>query len=151
MSEEKAKALGLLPLGYIRSWLRGARSRHAASQGFAYAAPVALERAGVVLKNLDLIEMHEAFAAQVVSNLKGFASKKFATEELGRPSPIGEVDLERLNVTGGSISIGHPFGATGSRVTIQLLQELRRRGLGMGLMTVCAAGGVGFAMVVERE
>ncbi len=152
MSEEKAKALGLQPLGYIRSWAFAAVDPGMQLlQGPAYAAPLALERAGLVLKNLDLVEMHEAFAAQVVSNLKAFASKKFATEELGRPSPIGEVDLERLNVTGGSIAIGHPFGATGSRVTMQLLGELRRRGLNMGLMTVCAAGGVGFAMVVERE
>jgi len=152
MSEEKARALGLQPLGYIRSWAFAAVDPGMQLlQGPAYAAPLALERAGVVLKNLDLIEMHEAFAAQVVSNLKAFASKKFAAEELGRPSPIGEVDLERLNVTGGSIAIGHPFGATGSRVTMQLLGELRRRGLNMGLMTVCAAGGVGFAMVVERE
>ena len=92
-----------------------------------------------------------AFAAQIVSNLKAFASRKFAADELGRSKPLGEVDLERFNVNGGSIAIGHPFGATGARVTVQLLQELRRRGGNLGLMTVCAAGGVGFAMVVERE
>ncbi len=152
MSEEKAKALGYEPLGYVRSWAYA--SLDPASQllqGPAYAAPLALERAGLELSDVDLVEMHEAFAAQILSNLKAFASRKFATEELGRSAPLGEVDLERFNVNGGSIAIGHPFGATGARVTFQLLNELKRRGLGLGLMTVCAAGGVGFAMVVERE
>ncbi|HEV3077256.1 MAG TPA: acetyl-CoA C-acyltransferase, partial [Thermoanaerobaculia bacterium] len=84
-------------------------------------------------------------------NLKAFASPRFAREELGRGEPMGEIDLDRLNVTGGSIAIGHPFGATGARVVMQLLYELRRRGQNLGLLTICAAGGVGFAMVVERE
>ncbi|HVS03192.1 MAG TPA: acetyl-CoA C-acyltransferase FadI [Thermoanaerobaculia bacterium] len=152
MSEEKAKALGYQPLGYIRSWAYASLDPGTQLlQGPAYAAPQALDRAGLKLSDLDLVEMHEAFAAQILSNLKAFASKKFAREELGRSRPLGEVDLERLNVNGGSIAIGHPFGATGARVTMQLLHELRRRGLNLGLMTVCAAGGVGFAMVVERE
>jgi acetyl-CoA acyltransferase len=152
MSEEKAKALGYQPLGYVRSWAYASLDPGTQLlQGPAYAAPAALDAAGVTLQDVDLIEMHEAFAAQIVSNLKAFASPKFAREELGREKALGLVDLERFNVDGGSIAIGHPFGATGARVTIQLLQELRRRGLGMGLMTVCAAGGVGFAMVVERE
>ncbi len=96
------------------------------------------------------MEMHEAFAAQILSNMKAFASKKFAQDELGRNEPVGEVDLARFNVNGGSIAIGHPFGATGARVTMQLLNELKRRGEQFGLLTVCAAGGSGFAMVVER-
>jgi acetyl-CoA acyltransferase len=95
--------------------------------------------------------MHEAFAAQILSNLKAFASKKFAADELGRSQPLGEVDLDKLNVNGGSISIGHPFGATGARVTLQVLNELERQGKNLGLLTVCAAGGTGLAMVVERE
>ncbi len=152
MSEEKAKALGYEPLGYVRSWAYA--SLDPASQllqGPAYAAPAALERAGLELSDLDLIEMHEAFAAQIVSNMKAFASRKFARDELGRSEPLGEIDFERFNVNGGSIAIGHPFGATGGRVTMQLLFELARRGGNLGLMTVCAAGGVGFSMVVERE
>jgi acetyl-CoA acyltransferase len=120
-------------------------------QGPAYAAPLALERAGLRLAEIDLLEMHEAFAAQLLSNLKAFASPKFAREELGRSAPLGAVDFDRLNVNGGSIALGHPFGATGARVTMQLLHELGRRGLQYGLITVCAAGGHGFAMVVERE
>ena len=152
MSEEKANALGYTPLGYIRSYAFAALNPgDQLLQGPAYAAPMALDAAGVKLSDIDLIEMHEAFAAQIVSNMKAFASKKFAERELGRSEPLGVVDFKRFNVTGGSISIGHPFGATGARVVTQLLYELRRRNQNLGLVTVCAAGGVGFAMVVERE
>ncbi|MFY9822745.1 MAG: acetyl-CoA C-acyltransferase FadI [Thermoanaerobaculia bacterium] len=152
MSEEKAKALGYTPLGYIRSYAFTALNPgDQLLQGPAYAAPAALDAAGLKLGDVDLVEMHEAFAAQILSNLKAFASKKFAERELGRPEPLGVIDFARFNVTGGSISIGHPFGATGARVATQLLYELRRRGKNLGLLTVCAAGGVGFAMVVERE
>ncbi|MEA2692056.1 MAG: acetyl-CoA acyltransferase [Acidobacteriota bacterium] len=152
MSEERAKALGFTPLGYIRSWAFTALNPgDQLLQGPAYAAPAALEAAGVKLADLDLVEQHEAFAAQVVSNLKAFASRKFAKEELGRDEPMGVVDFAKWNVCGGSIAIGHPFGATGARITTQLLYELRRRDGNLGLLTLCAAGGVGFAMVVERE
>jgi acetyl-CoA acyltransferase len=151
MSEERAKALGYTPLGYLRSYsFTAVNPGDQLLQGPAYAAPAALDAAGVKLSDIDLIEMHEAFAAQILSNMKAFASKKFAQEELGRSEPLGVVDFERFNVTGGSISIGHPFGATGARVVTQLLYELRRRDKNLGLVTVCAAGGVGFAMVVER-
>lgn len=152
MSERRARALGRVPLGYLRSWAYAATDpARQLLQGPAYAAPMALERAGLRLGEMDLIEMHEAFAAQVLSNLKAFASRRFAREELGRSEPLGVVDLDRLNVNGGSIALGHPFGATGVRVTMQLLRELGRRGQQFGLITVCAAGGHGFAMVVERE
>jgi len=152
MSEEKAKALGYTPLGYIRSYsFTALNPGDQLLQGPAYAAPAALDAAGVKLADIDLVEMHEAFAAQILSNMKAFASKKFAEHELGRSEPVGVVDFERFNVTGGSIAIGHPFGATGARVVTQLLYELRRRGENLGLVTVCAAGGVGMAMVVERE
>jgi acetyl-CoA acyltransferase len=94
--------------------------------------------------------MHEAFAAQVLSNLRGFESPHWA-ERAGVSHPIGAVDRTKLNVLGGSIAIGHPFGATGARITTTLVNELRRRNGQFGLMTVCAAGGLGFAMVVERS
>lgn len=152
MSEERAKALGYQPLGYIRSYsFTALNPGDQLLQGPAYAAPAALDAAGLKLSDIDLVEMHEAFASQILSNLKAFASKKFAAEELGRSEPLGVVDFERYNATGGSIAIGHPFGATGARVVTQLLYELRRRNQNLGLVTVCAAGGVGFAMVVERE
>ncbi len=152
MSERRARAAALRPLGYLRSWAYAAIDPAGQLlQGPAYAAPVALDRAGLRLADIDLVEMHEAFAAQVLSNLKAFASARFAREALGRSAPLGMVDLDRLNVNGGSIALGHPFGATGARLLIQLLEELARRGLQFGLITVCAAGGHGFAMVVERE
>jgi acetyl-CoA acyltransferase len=150
MSEEKAKALGYSPLGIIRSYAYAALDPgEQLLQAPVLAAPVALKRAGLTLKDMDLVEMHEAFAAQVLSNLKGFESKWWA-ERAGFSQPVGEVDRAKLNVMGGSIAIGHPFGATGARITTTLLNELRRRGGQFGLMTVCAAGGMGFAMVVER-
>ncbi|MCU0700588.1 MAG: acetyl-CoA C-acyltransferase, partial [Myxococcaceae bacterium] len=97
----------------------------------------------------ELVEMHEAFAAQVASNLQALASKSFA-EKLGRKAPVGEVDRTRLNVNGGSIAIGHPFAATGARIVHQALRELKRRNLGTALVTVCAQGGLGAAVVLER-
>jgi acetyl-CoA acyltransferase len=150
MNEEKARALGYPPLGIIRSYAYAALDPgEQLLQAPVLAAPVALKRAGLTLKDIDLVEMHEAFAAQVLSNLKGFESKYWA-ERAGFSQPVGEVDRAKLNVMGGSIAIGHPFGATGARITTTLLNELRRRGGQFGLMTVCAAGGMGFAMVVER-
>ena len=150
MSEEKARSLGYVPLGYIRSYAYAALDPgEQLLQAPVLAAPVALARAGLTLRDMDLVEMHEAFAAQVLSNLRGFESKYWA-ERAGFSQPVGEVDQSRLNVMGGSIAIGHPFGATGARITTTLLNELRRRGQQFGLMTVCAAGGMGFAMVVER-
>jgi acetyl-CoA acyltransferase len=114
------------------------------------ATPVALDRAGLTLADMDLIEMHEAFSAQVLSTLKGFESRAWA-ERAGFSQPVGEVDRAKLNVMGGSIAIGHPFGATGARITTTLCNELRRRRGQYGLLTVCAAGGMGHAMVVERD
>jgi acetyl-CoA acyltransferase len=150
MNEEKAKALGYTSLGIIKSYAYAALDPgEQLLQAPVLAAPVALQRAGLSLKDMDLVEMHEAFAAQVLSNLKGFESKSWA-ERAGFSQPVGEVDRAKLNVMGGSIAIGHPFGATGARITTTLLNELRRRDGQFGLMTVCAAGGMGFAMVVER-
>ena len=150
MSDEKAKSLGYKPMGYIRSYAYAALDPgEQLLMGPVLAAPVALQRAGLSLRDMDLVEMHEAFAAQVLSNLQGLESKAWA-ERAGFSHPVGTVDREKLNVMGGSIAIGHPFGATGARITTTLLNELGRRGGQFGLMTVCAAGGLGFAMVVER-
>ncbi|MEO7502605.1 MAG: acetyl-CoA C-acyltransferase FadI [Gemmatimonadaceae bacterium] len=150
MSEEKANSMGYRPLGFIRSYAYAALDPgEQLLQAPVLAAPVALARAGLTLRDIDLVEMHEAFAAQVLSNLRGFESKSWA-ERAGFSEPVGAVDQARLNVMGGSIAIGHPFGATGSRITVTLLNELERRDGQFGLMTVCAAGGMGFAMVLER-
>jgi acetyl-CoA acyltransferase len=111
---------------------------------------VALARAGMSLGDIDLVEMHEAFAAQVASNLQALASAEFA-RKAGFSGPVGEIDRNRLNVNGGSISLGHPFAATGARVVIQGLHALKRRNKNTVLCTVCAAGGLGAAVVLERE
>jgi acetyl-CoA acyltransferase len=151
MSEEKAHALGYEPLGYIRSYAYTALAPSGQLlQGPAYAAPLALDRAGITMQDIELWEIHEAFAAQVLSNFQWLDSDDFARKELGRSKKVGLIDEDRINVMGGSIALGHPFGATGARLTITLLNEMKRRDLGLGLITVCAAGAMGFAMVVER-
>jgi acetyl-CoA acyltransferase len=150
MSEERAATLGYAPLAFIRSYSYAARDPgEQLLMGPVLAAPMALKRAGLTLGDMDLIEMHEAFAAQVLCNLQGFTSREWAARA-GFSEPVGEVDRSKLNVMGGSISIGHPFGATGGRILTTLANELTRRGGQFGLMTVCAAGGMGHAMVIER-
>jgi acetyl-CoA acyltransferase len=152
MSEERARADGREPLGYIRGWAYAALApSDQLLQGPAFAVPAALDRAGVTMEDIELWEMHEAFASQVLSNLQWLDSDTFARERLGRSRKVGILPEDRINVMGGSIAIGHPFGATGGRLTVTLLNEMKRRGAGMGLISVCAAGALGFAMVVERE
>jgi acetyl-CoA acyltransferase len=150
MSEEKAKALGYAPLGYLRSYSVAALSpADQLLMGPVYAVPKALQRAGVAFQDIGLFEMHEAFAAQLLSNIGAMASAQFARDVLGLKEAIGEVDMDQLNVCGGSIAIGHPFGATGGRLIMTLLEEMRRRQKSLGMVTVCAAGGMGVAMIFE--
>lgn len=151
MAEERARAEGREVLGVVRSYAWSAVDPSwQLLQGPAFATPVALDRAGISMKEIGLMEMHEAFAAQVLSNLQALGSKAFAEEHLGRTEAVGHPDEDRINVLGGSIAVGHPFGATGGRVTTTLVNEMKRRDVQFGLVTVCAAGGLGFAMVVER-
>ena len=151
MDEERARVLGYAPLAYIRSYAYAALDPgEQLLQAPVLAAPVALQRAGLTLRDINLIEMHEAFAAQVLSNLRGFESPEWAARA-GFDTPVGEVDRAILNVMGGSIALGHPFGATGARILTTLCHELARRDGEFGLLTVCAAGGMGHAMVVERS
>ncbi|MCB5226754.1 acetyl-CoA C-acyltransferase FadI [Alishewanella sp. 16-MA] len=152
MTEGRAKALGYKPLGYIRSYAFAAIDVwQDMLMGPSYATPIALARAGMNLADLTLIEMHEAFAAQALANMQMFASRKFAKEQLGLDQAIGEIDMAKFNVNGGSLAYGHPFAATGTRLIVQTLNELNRRGGGVGLTTACAAGGLGAAMIVETE
>jgi acetyl-CoA acyltransferase len=152
MSEDKAKSLGLKPLGFIKSYAYAATDPFdQLLQGPIFAVPMALDRAKIKLEDIRVIEMHEAFAAQVLSNIQWLASKRVAQEKLGRSEPVGEIDPEKINRTGGSIALGHPFGATGARIVTTVCNELQRTGEQYGLVTVCAAGGIGVAMVLERE
>ncbi len=151
MHEERARAEGYEALAFIRAWAVAAVDPGGQLlMGPALAIPQALDRAGLQLADMDLLEMHEAFAAQVASNLQALESETWAREKLGRTEPVGAVDRDRLNVGGGSIALGHPFGATGARLTTTLANEMRRRQSRFGLLSVCAQGGMGFAMVLER-
>jgi acetyl-CoA acyltransferase len=152
MTESRAKELGYTPLGYIKSYAFAAIDVwEDMLMGPSYATPIALERAGMDLKDLTLIEMHEAFAAQALSNIKMFASDKFTQDKLGRSKATGEIDMDKFNQMGSSIAYGHPFAATGTRMITQMLNDLNRRGGGTGLVTACAAGGLGAAMILETE
>lgn len=151
MSEKKAQALGYEPLGYIKSYAFAARTpADDLLMGPVLAAPMAMERAGLALSDLEIIEMHEAFAGQVACNLRGLEDEDYVNSQTGLHA-LGEVDRDKLNVNGGSIAYGHPFGATGARIISQSLNELKRRGGGLSLNTACAAGGIGVAMVLESE
>ena len=150
MREDKAKSLGYEPLGYVKSYaFHSVDPSEQLLMGPAYATPIALDRAKLKLKNMDLVDMHEAFAAQVLSNTQALESDEFAQKKLGRDKRIGSIDWERFNVYGGSIALGHPFAATGARQILHTLRELRRRGGEFALVTACASGGLGAAMVLE--
>lgn len=150
MRDDVAAAEGCQALGYIRSYAYAALDPNwQMLMGPAFASPVALDRAGLALADMDVIDMHEAFAAQILSNTRAFESRKFARERLGRDQAVGEVKWDRFNTNGGSISLGHPFAATGARQILQALKELQRTGGQFALCTACAAGGLGAAMVLE--
>lgn len=140
MAEDVARALGYETLAYIRSYAVAAVDPGwQLLQAPVWAVPKALERAGIQWKDLGLIEIHEAFASQVLSNLQGFAEKGW------------EINEEIINVMGGSIAIGHPFGATGGRLVTTLSNEMKRRDVQFGLISVCAQGGMASAVVLERR
>jgi acetyl-CoA acyltransferase len=150
MAEEKATALGYSPLAYLRSYAVAAVDPGwQLLMGPVYAVPKALERAGITWRDVGLFEIHEAFAAQVLSNAQAWGSHAWA-DRLGLPGPVGEVDWDRTNVMGGSIAVGHPFAATGARLVTTLANEMRRRDVQFGLISICAQGGMGYAMVLER-
>jgi acetyl-CoA C-acetyltransferase/acetyl-CoA acyltransferase len=149
MPGEAARAEGRQPLGYLRGYAYAGCDPRRMGLGPAFATHRLLDKAGLSLRDIDLIEMNEAFAAQVIANERAFASDRFAREELGRPQALGEIDRGRMNVNGGAIALGHPIGATGTRLVVALLRELRRRGLRRGLATLCVGGGQGGAVLVE--
>ncbi|HET8648929.1 MAG TPA: acetyl-CoA C-acyltransferase, partial [Gemmatimonadales bacterium] len=151
MSEEKARSLGYQPLAYVRSYAVAAVDPGwQLLQGPAIAVPRALKRAGITWNELGLLEIHEAFAAQVLSNIQAWGSQEWATR-LGLDGPLGDVDWGKTNVMGGSIAIGHPFAATGGRLITTLANEMNRRDVQFGLVSICAQGGMGYAMILERD
>ncbi len=150
-SEEKARALGLPYLGRIRAYGFAGLDPSAMGLGPVYATAVALRRAGLGMGDLQLFEINEAFAAQVLAVRQAFASPEFARDELGLAGPLGEPDPERTNVNGGAIALGHPVGCSGARLALTLLKEMARRDLSLGLATLCIGGGQGAALIVERS
>ena len=150
MEEGRARAEGYRPLGRIVSFAYAALEPSRMGLGPALATPLALSRAGVSLSDIGLVELNEAFAAVVLANMEVFPSRQWAEERLGRTLPIGTLREETLNVNGGAIALGHPIAATGSRLALTLLLEMRRRDVELGLATLCVGGGQGGAIVFQR-
>ena len=150
-SEEKARALGTPYLGRIRSFAFAGLDPEVMGLGPVYAARLALERAGLRLSDMQLIEINEAFAAQVLAVQRACASEAFGRDALGLPGALGTIDPEILNVNGGAIALGHPVGCSGVRLALTLLKEMARRNLSLGLAALCIGGGQGAALVVERS
>jgi acetyl-CoA C-acetyltransferase/acetyl-CoA acyltransferase len=149
MPGEAARSEGRRILGYLRGYAYAGCDPRRMGLGPAFATSKLLERTGLTMRDIDLVEMNEAFAAQVLANERAFASDHFARQQLGRGTALGALDPNRLNVNGGAIALGHPVGATGTRLVITLLTELKRRGLRRGLATLCVGGGQGGALLVE--
>lgn len=149
--EERAKSLGLKPKAWIRDFcFVGVQSNPQLLIGPAIAIPMLLRRNQLKIEDIDRFEIHEAFAAQVLSCLKSMKDREFMKKHLGLDQAFGEIPMERLNVNGGAIAIGHPFGATGARLATSLANELQRSQKRYGLMAICAAGGIAGAMLIER-
>ncbi|HEX6812105.1 MAG TPA: acetyl-CoA C-acyltransferase [Planctomycetota bacterium] len=149
MSVGKAKSLGLTPLAIVRGHATAGLSPSVMGLGPVHAAPKALARAGLGLEDMELVEINEAFAAQVLGCLRAFANDDYCRRELGAAGAIGAIDPAILNVNGGAIALGHPIAATGARLLLTLAHSLRQRGKRYGLATLCIGGGQGQAVVLE--
>ena len=151
MSEEKAKAEGRTPMGYISGYSFAGLDPKRMGMGPTFSTAQLFDAMGIDMKEIDLVELNEAFAAQVIANQIAFASKEYAEKHLGRKAPLGELPDEKLNVNGGAIALGHPVGATGGRLVLTLLKEMKRRDKKRGLATLCIGGGQGGAFLLERN
>ncbi|MDF1881660.1 thiolase family protein [Sulfurimonas sp. MAG313] len=151
MSETKAKKMGLEPMGYLSAYAYAGLEPKRMGMGPAYATAKLFSKTKLGMKDIDLIEMNEAFAVQAIANIKAFESKIYAKEHLGRSTALGSIDTSLLNVNGGAVALGHPVGMTGTRLVIHTLKELRRRGKNRGLATLCIGGGQGASLILEVE
>lgn len=151
MSRAKAESLGYKPVAQIRSYGFAGLEPERMGLGPVYSSPLALKRAGLTMKDMGLVELNEAFAAQVLSCQKAFDSDEFGKNKLGLSGKVGEIRNEILNVNGGAIALGHPVGATGTRLVVTLMREMRRRQVQFGLATLCIGGGQGGSMILELE
>ena len=151
MSREQAEKLGMKPIARILSYAFAGLEPERMGLGPAYATPIALKRAGIEFSDLDVVELNEAFAAQVMACLKAFDSDQFAREKLDLPKKLGSLDMSKLNINGGAIALGHPVGATGTRLVLTLMKQMKRSGKEFGLATLCIGGGQGGAMILQLE
>uniref|UniRef100_A0A8C3WJN7 Trifunctional enzyme subunit beta, mitochondrial n=1 Tax=Catagonus wagneri TaxID=51154 RepID=A0A8C3WJN7_9CETA len=150
MAEEKALAMGYKPKAYLRDFTYVSQDpKDQLLLGPAYATPKVLEKAGLTMNDIDAFEFHEAFSGQILANLKAMDSDWFAKNYMGRNVKVGSPPLEKFNNWGGSLSLGHPFGATGCRLVMTAANRLRKEGGQYALVAACAAGGQGHAMIVE--
>ena len=150
MTEKIAKKLGYEPLGYIKSFAYAGLDPARMGLGPVFATYKVLKKAKVKLSDIQLIELNEAFAAQVIACEKAFISEEFAEKHFGEKKAIGKLNQDIMNVNGGAIALGHPVGSTGARIILTLLREMKRRDLNLGLATLCIGGGQGGAVIVER-
>lgn len=150
MSEEKALAMGYKPKAYLRDFVYVSQDpKDQLLLGPTYATPKVLEKAGLTLADIDAFEFHEAFAGQILANMKAMESEWFAQNYMGRKTKVGAPPLDKFNTWGGSLSLGHPFAATGCRLVMAAAHRLKKEGGQYGLVAACAAGGQGHAMIVE--
>jgi len=149
-TEERAKSLGLTPLAYLKSYAWAGCDPSRMGLGPVYSSARAMEDVGVELSDIDVVEINEAFAVQVLACMRAFESEEFASRELGRPRPLGKVDPAKLNKNGGAIALGHPVGSTGARLLLTTAHELEASDKELGLATLCIGGGQGGACVLER-
>ncbi len=151
MNEQKALDLGLKPKAYLRNYTYVAQDpEDELLLGPAYATPKVLDAMSLTLNDIDVFEFHEAFAGQILTVLKALNSKKFAKEKLVRDQEVGEIPMDKFNLWGGSLSLGHPFGATGTRIVTTAANRLIHEDGNLALVTACAAGGQGHAIILER-
>lgn len=151
MSEEKANELGLTPKAYLREYTYVAQDpEDELLLGPAYATPQVLDKMNLQINDIDVFEFHEAFAAQILTVLKALSSDKFAKEKLNRDKKVGDIPMDRFNTWGGSLSLGHPFGATGTRLLTTASNRLIHEDGTYALVAACAAGGQGHAIILER-
>ena len=147
-TESKARELNLEPIGFIKDYAYAGLDAHRMGLGPVFATKKLFDKTGVTLKDIDLIELNEAFAAQVIANLKAFKSEEFCKKTFNS-SAIGEIDESILNVNGGAIAIGHPVGMSGARIVLTALKELKRRNNKLALATLCVGGGQGASFLLE--
>lgn len=151
MSESEAKKRGLNPLGYLRDYAYEGLDPKRMGLGPVFATHKLFKQTGLGMDDIEIVEINEAFAAQVIACERAFASEAFAKAHFGESQAVGAIDPDILNVNGGAIALGHPVGMTGTRLVLTVLYELRLRGLQRGLATLCIGGGQGAALLLEVE